>query len=175
MPGIGSHTLPNEGKTNCWLTPPAVIEALGPFDLDPCAAPGWPTAERHYQLPDDGLALPWFGRVWLNPPYGRDTGKWLERLGQHGNGIALVLARTETKTFFDHVWGKVAGALFLKGRLHFHNEDGARATGNAGGPSVLLAYGEENADRLRVCGLDGAFVQEKPRGRDSANKFFVPT
>jgi hypothetical protein len=157
--GIGSHTRAVRGKTDCWLTPPEIIEALGPFDLDPCAAPGqpWTTAKHQYAPPQDGLELPWFGRAWVNPPYGQQTGRWLGRLNQHGNGIALVFARTETAMFFDHVWGKVAGALFLKGRLHFYQLDGTRARGNSGGPSVLLAYGEENAQLLRSCSLKGAY------------------
>jgi hypothetical protein len=40
--GIGSHTRAFRGKTDCWLTPPEIIRALGPFDLDPCAAPSQP-------------------------------------------------------------------------------------------------------------------------------------
>jgi hypothetical protein len=62
--GIGSHTRAFRGQTDCWLTPPEIIEALGPFDLDPCAAPGqpWATARHHYAPPQDGLALPWYGR-----------------------------------------------------------------------------------------------------------------
>lgn len=160
--GIGSHTRAYQGKTDCWLTPPEIIEALGPFDLDPCAAPGqpWETARFHYSPPtDDGLALPWCGRVWLNPPYGQQTGKWLKKLSEHGNGIALIFARTETAMFFEHVWDKIAGALFLEGRLHFYHVDGTRAKGNAGGPSVLLAYGENNALRLRECSLKGAYCE----------------
>ena len=58
--------------TTTWLTPPGIIDALGPFDLDPCGHPGWPTADRLICLPDDGLAADWpaSDRVWLNPPYG---------------------------------------------------------------------------------------------------------
>lgn len=37
--GIGSHTLPNNGESDIWLTPPEIVGALGHFDLDPCAAP----------------------------------------------------------------------------------------------------------------------------------------
>ena len=165
--GIGSHTRAFQGKTDCWLTPPDIIKALGPFDLDPCAAPGqpWPTAKHHYALPQDGLQLPWFGRVWLNPPYGQQTALWLDRLSQHANGIALVFARTETAMFFEHVWGKVAGALFLEGRLYFYQADGTRAKGNSGGPSVLLAYGKENTQLLQECPLKGAYCTTITRQR----------
>lgn len=69
--------------THVWLTPPEIIGALGPFDLDPCAAPSprpWDTALRHIELPEDGLTAAWSGRVWCNPPFGRETAKWLRRI-----------------------------------------------------------------------------------------------
>lgn len=62
--GIGSHTKTRRGETNTWLTPQSLIEALGPFDLDPCAAPSprpWPSAKYHIELPVDGLAEAWYG------------------------------------------------------------------------------------------------------------------
>lgn len=158
---IGSHTLPNRGQTNDWLTPPELLEALGPFDLDPCCPPAmpWATAARHFVHGEqNGLAEPWSGRVWLNPPYGPEASAWLWRLAGHGNGIALVFARTETRMFFEAVWPVADALLFLYGRLHFHRLDGQRTKINAGGPSVLIAYGKDNARRLRACGLAGAFV-----------------
>jgi hypothetical protein len=63
--GIGSHTKPNQGDTNTWLTPEAIIKALGPFDLDPCAAPSprpWPTAKSHMESPENRLADSWRGQ-----------------------------------------------------------------------------------------------------------------
>jgi hypothetical protein len=70
--GIGGHQSAAPATT-LWLTPRFILDAIEPFDLDPCAAPdpGRRTAGTHYVLPQqDGLRLPWFGRVWLNPPYG---------------------------------------------------------------------------------------------------------
>lgn len=145
--------------THVWLTPPAIKLPLGEFDLDPCAAPGWPTAIEMWMPPRDGLAHGWSGRVWLNPPYGRETGKWLAKLAAHGNGIALVFARTETRMFAEHVWPRAQGVLFLRGRPHFHLPDGARAKGNSGGPLVLIAYGWRNLNALRESGLSGKVVE----------------
>jgi hypothetical protein len=57
--------------THIWLTPREIVTPLGPFELDPCAAPSprpWPTAVRHIELPECGLTAKWEGRVWLNPP-----------------------------------------------------------------------------------------------------------
>ena len=145
-----------------WLTPPAVIEALGSFDLDPCAAPPpqpWPTAARMIALPEDGLAAEWRGRVWCNPPYDQIAWAWMDRLADHGQGTALLFARTETAGFHAHVWSRASALRFLAGRLHFHYPDGRRAAANAGAPSVLVAYGLDDAHRLEACGLGGAFVR----------------
>ncbi len=145
--------------THTWLTPPEILAALGPFDLDPCAAPSprpWLTAARHIELPECGLTAEWGGRVWCNPPFGTHTARWLERMADHGNGIALAFARTDTAMFQRHVWPHASAVLFLAKRPHFHRPDGTRADGNSGGPIALIAYGKANALSLRECGLAGA-------------------
>lgn len=145
-----------------WLTPPEIIKALGAFDLDPCAPADerrpWDMAANHYSAEKNGLSLPWHGRVWCNPPYGLEAARWLEKLAAHGNGIALIFARTETAMFFDHVWEKADALLFIRGRLHFHHVDGRRAAANSGAPSVLVAYGQNNVQALRTSGIAGIVV-----------------
>ena len=143
-----------------WLTPPGIIEELGPFDLDPSSPIDrpWPTAANHFTIIDNGLKKPWAGRVWCNPPYGNKTGVWLGRCKEHGNAIALTFARTETKMFFDHVWPAANAVFLFQGRLKFYSVDGRQA-GSAGAPSILIAYGEENADRLESCNLTGKFIK----------------
>lgn len=142
-------------KNDEWLTPPEILRALGAFDLDPCApvVRPWETAARHYTVQDDGLALPWEGRVWCNPPFGREAVKWLRRMSNHGNGVALIPARTETAMFYETVWGAADGVLFIKGRPHFHYGDGKRAPFNSGAPICLVAYGSNNLDALNRSGL----------------------
>lgn len=168
--GMGSHHSA-EMKADEWLTPRYIVDALGPFDLDPCApvTRPWPTAKRHYTIHDNGLAQPWQGRVWLNPPYSRHAVKWLQRIAQHGNGIALIFARTETEMFYPWVWDHGAAFLFLKGRLHFHFSDGRRAEANAGAPSMLIAYGQRNADILEGCNLEGKFFRNYLRLNTAVN------
>ena len=118
----------------------------------------WKTAVRMIHWPDDGLSVKWRGRVWLNPPYGEEAGDWLSMLADHGCGTALAFARTETAMFYESVWERASALLFLRGRLHFHYPDGTRAKGNAGGPSVLIAYGSSDSNILKNCGLPGGFV-----------------
>jgi len=160
---MGSHQSAR-AETTTWLTPPNIVEALGAFDLDPCAAPSprpWSTAARHIELPEDGLAAEWSGRVWLNPPYSFEAWNWLSKLADHGKGTALIFARTETAGFVSEVWGKATALLFLHGRLYFHRPDGTRAAANSGAPSVLVAYGREDADALKASPLSGTYVQLK--------------
>jgi hypothetical protein len=150
--------------SDVWLTPPSVIDALGgpdSFDLDPATPPvqPWPTARARYTEADDGLAQPWFGRVWLNPPYSRPAfSRFMARMADHDQGVALIFARTETREFFGCVWERAAGLLFLRGRLRFLAPDGTVGHANSGAPSVLCAYGADEAERLAFCGLAGQFV-----------------
>lgn len=138
-----------------WLTPPNILKALGSFDLDPCApiVRPWPMAAHHFTKIDDGLSKEWFGRVWCNPPFGREAVRWLRRMVSHNNGVALIPARTETAMFYECVWGKASAICFVKGRPHFHFPNGDRAPFNSGAPICLVAYGSANADALSASGL----------------------
>lgn len=156
---MGSHQSANMKKDE-WLTPPSILQALGTFDLDPCSPINrpWNTAKNHYTILDDGLKQQWEGRVWVNPPYGLKAAKWLDKLSRHGNGIALIFARTETRMFFKYVWRKADVLLFIEGRLFFHHVTGERAKANSGAPSVLIAYGEKNVEAMKNSGIKGQFI-----------------
>lgn len=145
----------HEGKTNTWLTPLWIIEELGKFDFDPCGFNGHKTAKQILFPPTNGLNEQWFGRVWLNPPYGKETGIWLEKLSQHGNGIALVFGRTET-TWFQSA--KADLIFTIKGRIKFLKPDFTEAT-NAGHGSILLAYGRKNAGAILSSNLEGVWLK----------------
>ncbi len=164
--GIGGHH-PPAMKSDDWLTPPDLLEAIGApdfFDLDPCASMGqpWQTADIQFTKVDNGLTKPWHGTVWMNPPYSRENAKWFARLADHGDGIGLTFARTETEFFRRHVWERADALFFIYGRLHFHYPNGARCPNNSGGPSVLIAYGDNCATRLQEMegeGWPGKFVR----------------
>ncbi len=145
-----------------WLTPPELVKKLGDFDLDPCTPvnPPFTHAKSNYTIEDDGLSKKWVGRVYMNPPYGKGMEFWIEKLKQHGNGIALIFARTETKCFFNHIWDDADAILFVKGRIKFYDLTGEQK-GSAGAPSIFIAYGKENAKILERANIPGKFIQLK--------------
>lgn len=146
-------------KTNEWLTPPEIIRSLGDFDLDPCSPiiRPWDTAKRHFTIIDNGLILPWAGRVWLNPPYSTQLPKWMAKMAIHNDGIALTFARTETEAFQRYVFPIAMSIMFIKGRIKFYTVNGTSG-GSATAPAVLIAYGEYNVDRLAESGLNGKHI-----------------
>ncbi len=160
MSPLQAHQSRRSYTSDEWITPPEIIKALGPFDLDPCGSidQPWPCARRMLTVDQDGRMRPWDGVVWLNPPYGKQTGLWLSRLADHGIGIALTFARTETAFFWRYVWQRASGILFVRGRIEFYRPDGTRAGHNSGGPSCLIAYGELCAQRLAGCAIPGKYL-----------------
>lgn len=136
-----------------------MVKKLGEFDLDPCSLVNAPIyhAKNNYTIEDNGLLKKWEGRVYCNPPYGRDLNLWLKKLKEHGNGIALIFARTETKFFFENIWDDADGLLFVKGRIRFYHVSGIQG-GTPGAPIVLIAYGKENAIALKESGIAGKYL-----------------
>lgn len=152
-----------------WLPPPEIIKALGEFDLDPCYLPPdqrpWDTAKTMYWKDLNGLAQDWSGRVWLNPPYGKKTFDWMKKLADHGNGIALIFARTETIGFQREIFGKADAIFFFKGRINFYFVTGEK-TGACNAPSCLVAFGQSNLDAIKSAKLSGYLVYLKDREGD---------
>lgn len=162
------NTATTDDTKDEWLTPRPIVAALWTFDLDPCSPPPerrpWPTAALHYHLPMDGLALPWEGRVWCNPPYGKETFRWLAKLAQHGNGIALIFARTETKGFHREIWQKADAVFFFEGRIRFYHSNGTQGD-MPNAPSCLVSYGSFNtyiiSEAQRMGHIKGRLVKLK--------------
>lgn len=148
-------------RNDRWLTPLPLIRRLGRFDLDPCGAPDHQTADEVWtpESIGDGLAMPWSGRVFLNPPYGRVATAWVRRMSEHANGTALLFARTDTDLFHDWVFPHASAIMFLRRRLRFLTPDGEYADHTAGAPSALIAYGELDARHLTASGLDGHIIR----------------
>lgn len=140
-----------------WYTPEYIIKELEyddhKFMTDPCAAPLHLRPFNigkinNWTIEDDGLSKKWEGLTFVNPPYGNNTKLWLKKASEYDNCVVLLFARTETKMFFDYVWNKASAVLFFKGRIQFIDSEN-KTVGNAGAPSVLIAYGENAKRQLR--------------------------
>jgi hypothetical protein len=154
---LGSHQR-SIGKSQNWISPQWILDTLGPYDLDPCAADPrpWDCAETNWT--SGGLEREWFGRVYCNPVFDRrEVGKWGARMAAHNNGTLLIHARTEA-AWFEPIWQHASAILFLADRLHFHYPDGSRAAANSGAPACLVAFGQYDADRLAASGIPGTLV-----------------
>jgi len=149
------------GKTDEWYTPPHVFDAMGvEFDLD-VASPGrdvvpWIPAEAHYTSSSLGVDRPWYGFVWMNPPFGGRNGlmPWLTKFFAHGNGVALVPDRTSAPWWQTYA-PRADLMLFVAPKLKFIGANGLPGPSPAQG-TALLAAGPRavaaltNASRLGV-------------------------
>lgn len=84
--------------------------------------------------------------------------KFVEKLAEHGNGIALLFNRCDSNKFQDIIFTKATGMMFLRNRIKFFRPDGTRGD-SPGCGSVLIAFGRENAEILRNCSLQGKYVE----------------
>ena len=134
-----------------YLTPQSLLEFLYEvfdFDLDPCSDK--PHGENpnvkalwHFTKIEDGLEVPWWsGVVFMNPPYGREISRWMNRavaqsnLGNTETIVCLVPARTDTK-WWQHCVLSASFVVFIKGRLKFSGHKNS-----APFPSALIIFGE---------------------------------
>jgi hypothetical protein len=144
--------VPPRQKSVEWYTPPWVFDALGlTFDLDPASpldAQTFVPASNRYTREDNGLSMPWFGRVWLNPPYGSDTAFWMRRMIAHDNGIALVFSRTDA-AWCQQAMQTASAILFLAGRIEFiPGRENRHKESRSGAGTVLFAFGDDCARAL---------------------------
>lgn len=153
------HQRIHSSATNEWYTPANIIEAarqaLGDIDLDPAsceAANVTVRADRYHTSDDDGLAQPWHGRVWLNPPYGKTGGEsnqaiWSRRLiaeyeaGRTTAAILLVNAVPGNEWFTPL---KQYPICFPNGRLRFVAADGSPGPAPTHG-NALIYFGPDVA------------------------------
>lgn len=144
-------------RTDQWYTPAWVFAALSArFDLDPCAGPGCPSLDwvsgAYFIL---GLDSPWRGHVWLNPPFGGRNAvlPWLEKMVEHGDGIALLPNRTACP-WWQYVADEADLILFHAGKIKFERGDG-EVSQSPGFGNTFMAFGKEMRDTLFFSGLRG--------------------
>lgn len=127
--------------TDLWATPQSLFDELNQqyhFTLNPCATHANAKCAKHFTRQEDGLSQNWDGEtVFMNPPYGREIGKWVAKaVSSKATVVMLLPARTDTRWFHDHLYGNPDVELdFLKGRLKLGS-----ATNSAPFPSLIAHY-----------------------------------
>ena len=147
---MANENIRHRSTTGTRLTPGWVIdlcvEVMGGIDLDPTSEPGPPfnvPAKTHWTKEDDCLSQPkWFGRVFMNPPYGKKRGvhNFLNRLKREFIDFrvsqAMVLLPVDTSTEWWQILGRIYPWCAFHNRLKFDNME----TG-AGYPSAMFYMG----------------------------------
>ena len=134
-------------NSNEWATPKGLFDILDEeflFTLDPCATKDNAKCSKFYTQEDDGLSQDWGGeRVFMNPPYGREIGKWIKKAyEEYEKGaivVCLIPARTDTRYWHDYIFPH-ATIRFLKGRVKFENGNKPQS---APFPSAVVIFGDE--------------------------------
>jgi len=133
-----------------WGTPPGFMRWLRHNrnwvpDLDAAASPHNAKATMFFTQEDNGLDRPWFGNVWLNPPFGREVPLWMDKCAQEiereevRSIYALVPARTDTKWFHENVLPFAHIVYLIKGRFNFRFDEAVPGA-NAPFPSMLILW-----------------------------------
>jgi len=131
-------------------TPQWIFDALGlRFDLDVAAPRGgvpWIPADRFYTKDDDGLAQPWDGRVWMNPPYSRPK-LWVARFLEHANGVAML--PVNKAAWMDDIWDEADAIVKMPYDFAYVREGASHGIFL---PTIVVAIGPENAAALHNLG-----------------------
>ena len=108
-----------------WETPRATFNALHEefsFRLDVCATQENAKCDDYLSVGDNALSVPWRGPAWMNPPYGREIGKWVRKAYEESRRgvtvVCLLPSRTDTRWWHDYVM-EADEIRFIRGRLHF--------------------------------------------------------
>jgi hypothetical protein len=162
---IGELRKQSTHKSVEWYTPAWIFEQIGlSFDLDPASPHDMESAvpaATKYTVFDDGLKKPWFGRVWMNPPYGTQTEMWMRRFVDHGNGIALVFSRTDT-AWCQMAMQNATAILFVAGRIEFiPGLENQHKKSRCGAGTVMFAFGDECAKALAKMSDKGIFIKQR--------------
>ena len=128
-------------KTDQWSTPQDFFNELDKefgFTLDVCADDiNTKVLSRYFTKEHDGLLQKWDHEIaWMNPPYGREIGKWVKKASEAQGGVVVCLlpARTDTKWFHEYIYKKTE-IRFIKGRLKFGN-----SKNSAPFPSMIVIF-----------------------------------
>ena len=139
-------------KNDECYTPQWVFDALNTtFDLDVASGHSQyivTPAARKYTVDDDGLASPWEGKVWMNPPFSKIT-PWINKFLDHGNGICLVPLSSNGR-WVNQLWDSKASVSYLPSNMSFVTRTGDLIKHRW--RCSMWAIGEESVENLRGIG-----------------------
>ncbi len=137
-----NNNLMFSSKVQTWETPIEFFNKVNEefkFDIDVCAVDETAKCSNYYTPEVDGLKQEWKGVCWMNPPYGRQIGKWIEKAYNESvkgaTVVCLIPARTDTKYWHEFIFPYASEIRFIKGRLKFGNSDNS-----APFPSALVIF-----------------------------------
>ena len=148
-------------KDQTWETPQDLFDKLDnifKFDLDVCATDKTAKCDNYFTPEVDGLQQKWNGVCWMNPPYGREQIKWIEKAHKESlDGakiICLIPARPDTQVWQNIIFPNAKVILFIKGRLKFGG-----SKDSAPFPSALIVFGECSDVQMKELSQLGSLVK----------------
>jgi site-specific DNA-methyltransferase (adenine-specific) len=151
---VGDWDVIHSSESMEWRTPPELFRLLDGevlFDVDAASSPANALCDHYWTADDDALSIDWSRtvirrdgtppHVFLNPPYGRNVGKWIDKaIEQQAKGCTVVMvlmACTDTK-WWAQLWGFASEVRFLTGRVKFLDADGHEQSACPKGTAIVV-------------------------------------
>jgi site-specific DNA-methyltransferase (adenine-specific) len=159
-------------KSNEWVTPQDLFDELDAefkFTLDPCSTDENRKCEKHYTILDDGLSKSWSSDVvFMNPPYGGNTGAWIKKAWEEsksGSTVAcLIVAATDRSYWQDIIFPHAAQIRFIRGRLKF---SGVSSTAPFASAIVIFTDKIRYKQKILCCDKPALEAKRREKRRES--------
>jgi len=136
-----------------WATPLGLFKKLDGefhFTLDAAASDSNHKCDRYFTKEDDALSKPlgeWAkqsdgGAIWLNPPYGKEVGRWVRRAYKEacfGSTVVVLVSACTDTLWWAKAWPRMTEVRFITGRVKFlHPDTGEPVAGAPKGSAILV-------------------------------------
>lgn len=148
-----------------WETPNHLFNQLNKefdFTLDAAASDHNAKVDKYFTETDNSLIQDWEGRVFVNPPYGRDLRHWVEKAQSESEKaynevvVMVIPARPDTSYWHDYIFDKAAEIRFIRGRLKFEILGAPKDP--APFPSAIVIYKKNHGGTVVK-----PLIQDKPK------------
>jgi len=160
-------------RQNEWYTPAPYIAlakaVLGDIDVDPASsalAQETVKARHYFDKEQNGLHQPWYGRIWLNPPYSPPLiGQFIGKLLMEWDALRIASCIALTHNYTDTAWFHDAMATadavcFTQGRIGFYEPSGVTCKPTQG--QAFFYFGQDVDAFKREFGRVGLVVRPEP-------------